>query len=74
MSALPDKVKTPNETDAPPKENAQPNADNPTKTEATMSTQKADNASKTKDHKVTKTIVTSPDVYKPVGPYRFVSI
>ncbi|CAH0584293.1 unnamed protein product [Chrysodeixis includens] len=27
------------------------------------------NASKTNGNKVTKTIVTSPDIYKPVGPY-----
>ncbi|XP_026730707.1 2-iminobutanoate/2-iminopropanoate deaminase-like [Trichoplusia ni] len=26
-------------------------------------------ATKTNAHKVTKTIVTSPDIYKPVGPY-----
>lgn len=28
------------------------------------------NMSKTNDKKVTKTIVTSPHIYKPVGPYR----
>lgn len=30
-----------------------------------------DSGSKTNMHKVTKTIVTSPNIYKPVGPYRF---
>lgn len=29
------------------------------------------NSSKTNVHKVTKTIVSTPYIYKPVGPYRF---
>lgn len=39
---------------------------------AKMSTQKVDDTTKTNVRKVTKTIVSSPDIYKPVGPYRFV--
>lgn len=35
---------------------------------------KENNMSNTNKHKVTKTIVSSPDVYKPVGPYRFVDL